>query len=58
MFNNELMADVHFLVGQNGRTERLPGHRVRLPSASSVMAAGRKLTNELSAPVSFVSDER
>lgn len=24
------MADVHFVVGQAGRTERLPGHRVRL----------------------------
>lgn len=29
MFNNELMADVHFMVGQPGRTQRLPGHRVR-----------------------------
>ncbi|KAM7385808.1 hypothetical protein PAMP_001864 [Pampus punctatissimus] len=27
MFNNELMADVHFVVGQPGRTQRLPGHR-------------------------------
>ena len=34
MFNNELMADVHFLVGQPGGTERLPGHRVRLSSRS------------------------
>lgn len=58
MFNNELMADVHFVVGQTGRTERLPGHRVRLPSASKITAAGRKLTNELSATVSSVSDER
>lgn len=58
MFNNELMADVHFVVGQNGRTERLPGHRVRLPSPSKVTAAGRKLTNELSALVTFISDER
>lgn len=58
MFNNELMADVHFVVGQTGRTERLPGHRVRLPSASKITAVGRKLTNELSAPVSSVSDER
>lgn len=57
MFNNELMADVHFVVGQTGRTERLPGHRVRLPSASKITAVGRKLTNELSAPVSSVSDE-
>ncbi|KAJ3610618.1 hypothetical protein NHX12_022710 [Muraenolepis orangiensis] len=35
MFNNELMADVHFLVGQPGGTERLPGHRVRLSSSQS-----------------------
>ncbi|TRY65429.1 hypothetical protein DNTS_021899 [Danionella cerebrum] len=27
MFNNELMADVHFVVGQSGGTERLPGHK-------------------------------
>ena len=39
MFNNELMADVHFLVGQPGGTERLPGHRVRLSSRSPVTAA-------------------
>ncbi|KAJ0061323.1 hypothetical protein NL108_014989 [Boleophthalmus pectinirostris] len=30
MFNNELMADVHFVVGQPGRTQRLPGHRVSI----------------------------
>jgi len=29
MFNNELMADVHFVVGQSGGTQRLPGHKVR-----------------------------
>lgn len=31
MFNNELMADVHFVVGQSGGTQRLPGHKVRPP---------------------------
>lgn len=48
MFNNELMADVHFVVGQPGRTQRLPGHRVRISSTSKVTVAGRKLANEQS----------
>lgn len=42
MFNNELMADVHFVVGQPGRTQRLPGHRVRISSSTKVTAARRK----------------
>lgn len=28
MFNNELMADIHFLVGPSRGVQRLPGHRV------------------------------
>ncbi|KAG9339047.1 hypothetical protein JZ751_024242 [Albula glossodonta] len=32
MFNNELMADVHFVVGPPGGTQRLPGHRVSIDS--------------------------
>ncbi|TKS85374.1 BTB/POZ domain-containing protein 3 [Collichthys lucidus] len=39
MFNNELMADVHFVVGQPGRTQRLPGHRVRISSTSKITVA-------------------
>ncbi|KAG7999994.1 BTB/POZ domain-containing protein 3 [Nibea albiflora] len=39
MFNNELMADVHFVVGQPGRTQRLPGHRYVLAVGSSVFHA-------------------
>ncbi|XP_056266718.1 BTB/POZ domain-containing protein 3-like [Pseudoliparis swirei] len=27
MFNNETMADVHFVVGPPGGTERVPGHK-------------------------------
>lgn len=49
MFNNELMADVHFVVGQPGRTQRLPGHRVRISSPSRITLAGRKWTNKQSA---------
>ena len=30
MFNNEVMADVFFLVGPPGSTQRVPGHKVRL----------------------------
>ena len=28
MFNNELMADVHFIVGPSGESRRLPAHKV------------------------------
>ncbi len=28
MFNNEHMADVHFIVGPAGESERVPGHKV------------------------------
>lgn len=58
MFNNELMADVHFVVGQPGRTQRLPGHRVRISSSSGVTAAGRELTNKLSGTALFISEEQ
>lgn len=30
MFNNERMADVHFIVGPPGDTHRIPAHKVRL----------------------------
>lgn len=36
MFNNELMADVHFIVGSNGNTERIPAHKYILATGSSV----------------------
>ncbi|XP_016128044.1 BTB/POZ domain-containing protein 3-like [Sinocyclocheilus grahami] len=39
MFNNELMADVRFVVGQSGGTERLPGHKYVLAVGSSVFHA-------------------
>ncbi|KAJ8250187.1 hypothetical protein COCON_G00221090 [Conger conger] len=39
MFNNELMADVHFLVGSPGGTQRLPGHKYVLAVGSSVFHA-------------------
>lgn len=50
MFNNELMADVHFVVGQTGKTERLPGHRVRLPWASKITAAGEEINKRAICP--------
>lgn len=28
MFNNEQMADVHFIVGPPGETQRVPAHKV------------------------------
>ncbi|XKL63689.1 hypothetical protein PGB90_006053 [Kerria lacca] len=36
MFNNELMADVHFLVGSPGKTEKIPAHKYILAIGSSV----------------------
>lgn len=32
MFNNEHMADVHFIVGPPGATEKIPAHKVGLKS--------------------------
>lgn len=29
MFNNELMADVHFIVGPLGGSQRVPAHKVK-----------------------------
>lgn len=29
MFNNELMADIHFIVGPPGSSEKVPAHKVR-----------------------------
>lgn len=29
MFNNEQMADVHFIVGSSGETRTVPAHKVQ-----------------------------
>ncbi|CAL8355064.1 unnamed protein product [Boreogadus saida] len=39
MFNNEVMADVFFLVGPPGSTQRVPGHKYVLAVGSSVFHA-------------------
>lgn len=39
MFNNEMMADVHFVVGPAGGTRRVPGHKYVLAVGSSVFHA-------------------
>ncbi|XP_075968265.1 BTB/POZ domain-containing protein 6-B-like isoform X1 [Anarhichas minor] len=39
MFNNEQMADVHFLVGPPGDTQRVPAHKYVLAVGSSVFGA-------------------
>lgn len=39
MFNNEMMADVHFVVGPPGGTQRVPGHKYVLAVGSSVFHA-------------------
>ncbi|KAJ3612951.1 hypothetical protein NHX12_019208 [Muraenolepis orangiensis] len=39
MFNNEQMADVHFIVGPSGESRRLPAHKYVLAVGSSVFCA-------------------
>lgn len=39
MFNNELMSDVHFLVGPKGNAQRIPAHKYVLATGSSVFYA-------------------
>ncbi|XP_049595896.1 BTB/POZ domain-containing protein 6-B isoform X2 [Syngnathus scovelli] len=39
MFNNELMADVHFIVGPPGLSQRVPAHKYVLAVGSSVFCA-------------------
>lgn len=39
MVNNELMADIHFLVGQAPNQRRLPAHKYTLATGSSVFYA-------------------
>lgn len=39
MVNNELMADVHFLVGQAPTQRRIPAHKYILATGSSVFYA-------------------
>ena len=39
MFNNELMADVHFLVGERGEQQKIPAHKYVLAIGSSVFFA-------------------
>ncbi|GIY15330.1 hypothetical protein CEXT_813161 [Caerostris extrusa] len=39
MFNNELMSDVHFLVGPKGSAQKIPAHKYVLATGSSVFYA-------------------
>ncbi|XP_051868365.1 BTB/POZ domain-containing protein 6-B isoform X2 [Pristis pectinata] len=39
MYNNELMADVHFIVGSPGASQRVPAHKYILAVGSSVFYA-------------------
>ncbi|TSV02074.1 BTB/POZ domain-containing protein 6 [Bagarius yarrelli] len=39
MFNNEHMADVHFIVGRPGETRKVPAHKYVLAVGSSVFSA-------------------
>ena len=39
MFNNELLADVHFIVGSGSDQRRIPAHKYMLVTGSSVFYA-------------------
>ena len=39
MFNNELLADVHFIVGSGSTQHRIPAHKYMLVTGSSVFYA-------------------
>jgi len=39
MFNNELMADIQFIVGSPGQTQKIPAHKYVLATGSSVFYA-------------------
>ncbi|XP_014666839.1 PREDICTED: BTB/POZ domain-containing protein 6-B-like [Priapulus caudatus] len=39
MYNNELMADIYFIVGSKGQTQRIPAHKYVLATGSSVFYA-------------------
>lgn len=39
MFNNELMSDVHFMVGAKGSAQKIPAHKYVLATGSSVFYA-------------------
>lgn len=40
MFNNEQMADVHFIVGSPGETQRVPAHKVLTQAVSLGLGIG------------------
>lgn len=39
MFNNETLADIHFIVGKGGKTQRIPAHKFVLSVGSIVFDA-------------------
>lgn len=41
MFNNEHMADVHFVVGSPGATQKVPAHKVSLKSLRHLQVSFR-----------------
>lgn len=39
MFNNETLADIHFIVGKGTKTQRIPAHKFVLSVGSAVFDA-------------------
>lgn len=39
MFNNEILADIHFVVGRGGQEQRIPAHKFVLSVGSEVFDA-------------------
>lgn len=59
MFNNELMADVHFVVGPPGASKKVPAHKVGAADARCfpflLPALGQHTSSSLSLSVALSS---
>lgn len=50
MFNNELMADVHFIVGPLGESQKIPAHKVQIMvKVASNFVVGINICSQFSA---------
>lgn len=47
MFNNELMADVHFIVGPTGGSQKVPAHKVKRSDHAILTSLSVRLEEKL-----------
>lgn len=55
MFNNEMMADVHFIVGPSGESQRVPAHKVSSAAATAARGETERTERVLSIRVRIAS---